>query len=590
MASDAMATAAMDPAKLPVPVRMTGIGNSSIEITSSSAEAKMWFEQGLNLLHDFWDYESAKAFEQSVRLDPKCAMCWWGLAQAESFRGGSDTWGEQALDKALTIAKTDATLPQAERLYIWAAEEGSLEAKAQAAMGAMKAKPGAMGAAAGAMEHKVAVHEDSEETKTLRILVGLDPKAVQPRIFLAESLRDGFEKDGTPKAGTAQGQAILIGILKEYPEDTAANHYWIHAMEPGLHPELALESARKLGPLTPASGHMVHMPGHIFYRVGDYETARVSFENSMRVDEGYMKVQGVPVEDDWNYVHNLMYLIADLMEAGRIEEATAMSGKLVAAHGTWGASLYRQNARDGISRLNAELPVALRSGDWVGASAMLTASKPEAGMVNLVKLRAALLDYTEGMAALEAKDTAKAASLSDALKAVMKADPETGVAKDGGMPGMQMGGNDRDEKASPVKGYMGVAALELEASVAQAQGKTAEADATFDRAAAAEKDLGYREPPFYIRPVGETRGDALLRAGRYGAAKTAYEAALADRPNSGYPLYGIARAEAASGDTAGAKASYERLVTVWAKGDPGLPQVTAAKSWLAGHGGVAAGE
>jgi hypothetical protein len=85
------------PEQLPVPIKMTGIGNSHIAI-KASPEAQAWFDQGLSLLHDFWDYESAKAFEQAIRVDPNCAMCYWGLAQAEGMRGGdTDAYGKKAL-------------------------------------------------------------------------------------------------------------------------------------------------------------------------------------------------------------------------------------------------------------------------------------------------------------------------------------------------------------------------------------------------------------------------------------------------------------------------------------------------------------
>src|ERR1700743_1668630 len=89
------------PEKLPVPLRMTGIGNSHIAI-KASPEAQAWFDQGLSLLHDFWDYESAKAFQQSIRVDPNCAMCWWGLAEALNMRGDDAVkpYAEHALDEA----------------------------------------------------------------------------------------------------------------------------------------------------------------------------------------------------------------------------------------------------------------------------------------------------------------------------------------------------------------------------------------------------------------------------------------------------------------------------------------------------------
>ena len=319
---------------------------------------------------------------------------------------------------------------------------------------------------------------------------------------------------------------------------------------------------------------MVHMPGHIFYRTGDYEAARTSFLNSERADETYMRTQEVSVNDDWNYIHNLMYLIADLLEAGRIEEATAVSAKLNAARGEREANLYRFSTRDGLTRLDEELPVWLRSGDWVRATAALRKSTPAAEMVNLTWLRGSMLDYTQGMEALQAGNTVDAAKFSADLDQRVKTQPMD--AKDD-MPGMPVS---KDALAKPLHSFMDVAAMELDAATLMAQGKPTEADAAFVKAAEAERALGYREPPYYIRPVGETRGDALMRARRFSDAKTAYEAALVERPGSGYPLYGIAQADVALKNEREATADYARFMKAWARADADLPQMKAAQLWM----------
>ena len=554
------------PESLPPPVKMAGIGNSSIKITAANEEARAWFIQGLNLLHDFWDYEAARAFEQAVRSDPKCAMCYWGLYRAAEFRSQGSQWGQAALDRAVAL-KGQAS--KAEKLYIEAAVAGN-----KRSLEAMHPKPDAKKEK---KKDEDASHKDSEETKLLRKLVKREPEDVQARIFLAESLRDGFDKKGDPRAGTAEGQQILVTILKEHPDDTAANHYWIHAVEPGNHPELALESAKKLGELTPASGHMVHMPGHIFYRTGDYESARGSFLASMQVDEAYMKAQQVSVANDWNYVHNLMYLIADLMEAGRVGEAVRISGKLTKARAEVGPTLYRQTPRDGLSRLNVGLPVYLRAGAWESATRALEGSSPDPSLKNMVELRDAMLDYTHGMTALEHGDSKAAATASDALDARVKTKP---VVPPDDMPGMAAMSMSKDAMAMPVYSYLDVAAMELRASVLLAEGRGVESDAMFVKAGDAEKELGYREPPFYIRPVQETRGDALLRAKRYDEAKQAYEAALKQRPESGFALYGMAQADAAARRRAEATQDYVRLLRAWANADPDLPQLQAARAWM----------
>ena len=368
-----MPAAAIAPQDLPPPIAMSGIGNSHLQITTSNPQAQVWFNQGLNLLHDFWDYESSRAFEQSVRLDPNCAMCYWGVYQAEWFRGEDKTWHRVALKQAARLAKHAS--PQ-EKLYIRAAQQEQKEQDRKPSKSSRLFVGNSRKAAHS--DSSQSPHIDSPETVTLRKLVALLPHDTQARIFLAESLMDGFDKKSNPKSGTVQGQAILSSILAAHPDDSAANHYWIHAVEPGLHPELALDSAAKLGSLAPSSGHMVHMPGHIYYRLGDYETARASFLNSEHTDESYMRDQHVAADDDWNYVHNLMYLIADLLEAGQIQEATAVSSRLNTARGSRGATLYLGSPRDGITRLDLDLPVALRSADWPRVIAMLKRSSPPA--------------------------------------------------------------------------------------------------------------------------------------------------------------------------------------------------------------------
>ena len=133
----------------------------------------------------------------------------------------------------------------------------------------------------------------------------------------------GFDPDGRPTPGEVYAQSLLRRILAKHPENVAANHYWIHAVEGGPNPESGLASVAVLLRGAPHAGHIVHMGGHVAYRLGNYEQARKSFLDSLRVDEAYLAREHIPAQYDDNYAHNLSYLVAACAEAGRRQEASA---------------------------------------------------------------------------------------------------------------------------------------------------------------------------------------------------------------------------------------------------------------------------
>lgn len=555
------------PEQLPPPVKMTGIGNSHITI-KATPEAQAWFDQGLSLLHDFWDYESAKAFEQAIRVDPKCAMCWWGLAQAEALRGReTKAYAERALAEAVKL-KDDAS--ETDKLYIEAA----------------KAEQDADG-------------NHSDATVALyRKLVSDEPHDIQARIFLAESLCDGYDQAGEPKSGQKECIHILEGVLKDAPNDSAANHYWIHAIEAGNHPERALKSAALLAGLAPTSGHMVHMPGHIYYRIGDYVSAEHWFAESMRADERYLREQHVAVDDDWNYIHNLMYAIANLMEQGKLAEANALSDHAREGRGKLSATLYIWSARDQMARVNNRLPVALRLGDWEAVVKMAEqANFGTEKTPNVQVLAGELANYARGMKALDTGDVTAAQAASDQFDAGLwrlqqRAADEKAAQKDNEK------NKDKDTKKDqppaeelmpdalpdPLVKGLSVQSLELRAGILVAQLKLDDAKKLYATAQAEEKRLGYHEPPMYIRPVGETEAAALLKAKDYAGAKLAYERALAERPNSGFALYGLAHVKEMQGDEAGAHEMYAAFLKAWAHADAEIPEMAHANLFMGTKG------
>jgi hypothetical protein len=564
------------PELLPPPQKLTGIGNAHIRIVATP-EAQMWFDQGLNLLHDFWDYESIRAFEQGVRVDPQCAMCYWGIYQAakSNYREDNKYYRDEALTKAVSLK---GHVSKTEQLYI----EASVAAEKD--------------------EKKDKNTTQSKEVQIYRKLVKREPADLQARILLAWALTDGYDDNGQPNAGQKEALAIFQTVLNEDPDNSAANHYWIHAVEASPHPEQALHSAEILGRLAPTSGHMVHMPGHIFFRTGDYAQAKESFAASMKADEEYMQEQHIQVDDDWNYVHNLMYAIANLMEAGELSEATTLSAKLTNARGQLANTLYPWSPRDAISRLDTRLPVALRSADWSAALALLQSSNPPAALPNLQFLERQLAQFALGMQALDSHDVsgAEAASaqfdaelkrvsdrLKDEEKPKSKEKHKGKKAADAGPPQIQLM---PDASAKPLVKNLSIMSLELRGGILMDKKQNADAKKLYVQAAQEEKALGYHEPPAFVRPVAETEAAAFMAASDWTAAKAAYQAALVERPHSGFPLYGIAAASEKAGDASAAAAEYKEFLSAWKSADADLPQLAHARDYVASHGASAAGK
>jgi hypothetical protein len=564
------------PEQLPPPQKLTGIGNAHIPITATP-EAQMWFDQGLNLLHDFWDYESIRAFEQGVRVDSQCAMCYWGIYQAAktNYREDDKYYRDQALTRAVSLK---GRVSKTEQLYI----EASVAAEKD--------------------EKKDKNTTQSKKVQIYRKLVKREPADLQARILLAWALTDGYDDNGQPHAGQKEALAIFQTVLKEDPDNSAANHYWIHAVEASPHPEQALHSAEILGRLAPTSGHMVHMPGHIFYRTGDYAHAKEAFAASMKADEEYMREQHVQVDDDWNYVHNLMYAIANLMEAGELSDATTLSAKLTNARGQLANTLYPWSPRDAISRLDPRLPVALRSADWSAALALLQSSNPLLTLPNLQFLDRQLTQFVLGMQALDAHNlsAAEAASaqfdaeikrmsdrLKDEEKAKSKEKHKDKKTADAAPPKIQLM---PDAYAKPLVKNLSIMSLELRAGILMAKKQNAEAKKLYVQAAQEEKALGYREPPAYVRPVAETEAAAFMAFSDWPAAKAAYQEALAERPRSGFPLYGIAAASEKAGDISAATVEYKEFLSAWKSADGNLPEIIHARDYVASHGTAAAGK
>jgi hypothetical protein len=279
-----------------------------------------------------------------------------------------------------------------------------------------------------------------------------------------------------------------------------------------------------------------------------------------------------------------------------------LSAKLKDARGQLANTLYPWSPRDAISRLDPRLPVALRNADWATALTLLASSDPPASLSNLQFLRRALTQFVTGMQALDQHDMARAETASAEFDAELwrisnrlkdeanqkakdkdkkKEDEDAGPPKLNIMP---------DALPDPLVNDLSVMSLELRAAVLVAKKQNDEAKKLYAQATREAKALGYREPPVFIQPVAETEGAAFLAASDWTDAKAAYKEALADRPRSGFPLYGIAVASEQAGEVAAATAEYANFLSEWKSADSDLPQLAHARTYLAAHNKAAAGQ
>lgn len=527
-------TETVDLAKLPPPQKIQGIGQAHIPISTKSPQAQEWFDQGLALLHCFWHYEAERAFEEAVRLDPDCAMCHWGLSQAADGNGDRDA-AKAELARATELAPKSS---DREQRYIRASVEQSENKGEQATQAYIK---------------------------QMEALEARYPDDLQAKLLLAGSLISGYDKEGDPRPGALYGQSLLRNLLRDYPDNAAANHYWIHAVEGSDHPDLALESAEKLGKLAPASGHIVHMPGHIFFRLGDYARAREIFLQAERVDREYMDKQHVAIRDNWNYAHNLSYLIADCAEAGRYQEALQHASKLEGLaddpDGSANPGFYILQIGSSAARL------ALRFGHWDEAILHpMNFGVPDDKLGDAARgYRDGLVAYARGMKAAEAGDLSTADQESQALDALLWRLEQEKIEKDDAK-----GVRDR------VVHILATASLDLRGNIAGYRSKSDEMLRLLNEGMDREKDLGYAEPPTYARPESESLGQALIRSGKYSEAREAFTKELQERPKSGFALYGIALAWDREGKRAEAAQGYRDFLKAWNNADRDLPQIQAA--------------
>lgn len=472
---------------------MDGFGPVHHPIRTSRPEAQKFFDQGLSLLYGFNHDEAVRSFERAAELDPSSAMPFWGIALALGPNINLDVDPEhekQAFDASRKALALVSGAPPREQAYVKAVSRRySVDPKAD-----LKALAADY---AGAMRDLAAAYPDDLDAATL----------------YAESLMDLrpwklWKADGAPEPGTDEILSTLESVLKRDPSHLGANHYYIHAIEGSLHPERALPSAARLETLAPASGHLVHMPAHIYMRTGDYARAAAANEKAAEADRAYIaRTHAEGIYPAMYYNHNLQFLAAAAMMEGKPDVAAKAAAEL--------ASNAAPVAREmPMAEFVVPMPyfVALRFGNW---KELLAMPDPGPGL----PVTAAAWHFARARALAE---TGNRAGAENERAAFLGAKSK--------IPADAPWGNNTAADVLAVAEESLAACLETGA------------DARIERwksAVARQDALVYDEPPGWYYPVRESLGAALLRAGRAAEAEAAFRADLERNPRSPRSLLGL---------------------------------------------------
>lgn len=497
----ALALGATSPDRLPGPV-FEELGTLRFPVATRSPAAQRYFNQGFVLLYGFNHQEAIRSFRSAAHLDPDCAMAYWGVAYASGphvnrpMSPEDTTRAWQALQQARL---TQAGAAPREQAYIRA-----LAARYQEQH----------------VEDRSAL--DRAFAEAMRVVVAEYPDDVDARVILAESIMnlmpwDYWQPDGTPKPEMTEAFATLRWVLNREPDNPGANHFYIHAVEAGPRPELGIPSADRLLGFAPAAGHLVHMPSHIYIRVGQYEDAIIANQRAVKADESYLRrVRAQGFYPGVYYPHNIHFLwLAQLMD-GRSREAfrTAEKAAQYALDNYCGPSKAVEAPR------LRHLPwlTAARFGKWEEVLKVRTPSDTNDFVVDRV-----LWHFCRGRALVGKGDVEAAAAEQAALERLLQG----------------QGVSQLDSPLFPVSATLKVAQLWLAGCVAGARGQWPEAVARLEEAVAAEDALPYMEPAYWPIPVRPALGAALLKNGQPARAEAVFRADLERMPRNGWGLLGL---------------------------------------------------
>jgi tetratricopeptide (TPR) repeat protein len=507
---------------------LQGLGDWHHRVTTKSPEAQRYFDQGLRLTYGFNHDEAVRSFERAVQLDPSCAMCHWGVAYAL----GPNI--NQPMD-----AKTEPRALEASRQSVRL--KGAAAAGERALIEAMAVRYGEPAGASRA--ERDAAYADAMRTVTKRFPADTDAQVLFADAMMNLRPWNYWTRDGQPQPGTTELVGVLSKATASQPNHAGACHFFIHAVEASQTPERALPCAERLPRLMPGAGHVVHMPAHVYLRVGRYEEAARANIAAVEADNRYFASRTAPGIYPLFYApHNLHFLWATYLLSGQrgkaVDVARALQERVAIDDAKATPSLE--------AFLTPSFLTPARFGNW---DAVLATPAPPADL----HYATGMWHYARGLAHAARKD------IGAAEESLAKVRAEAALVKD-----------DVIIILNPAPALLKLAAEVLAGDVAARQQRFDEAVAHLKTAVAMEDGLTYDEPPAWYHSVRNRLGGTLLDAGRPADAAAAYREDLRHVRETGWSLSGLERALRAAGNTADADEASRRFKTAWKYADVSL--------------------
>jgi tetratricopeptide (TPR) repeat protein len=518
---------------LPPPNRTAGLGHHGYEITASNEEARAFFRQGLIYAYGFNHQEALRAFRRAQELDPDCAMCFWG----EAYVLGPN------LNLPMDAAAAPAARAAAENAIVRAAKASAKEQALAAAMLVRYLEPGERG------------ELDQKYAKALQDLAQSYPADPDIAALAAEASMllspwDYWLDSGrAPKEHTAPALRLLEDALAAHPDHIAAIHFYIHLVEASDRPERAEPYADRLRGAVPAAGHLLHMPAHIYLRLGRYTDAIEVNKDAAASDEHYLAANPAvhgPYRGMY-YPHNVHFYMTAALMAGQGEAALTAAEKL--------ADLIPDEAAQMIPAAQPikQSPYFVHA-QFSDPQTILALPAPS----EKLPFVAAAWRYARGVAfslsGRPAEADQEASAIRDTLSGDLSMFEHTNV---------------------PARGILEIAENVVRAKAAAARGDLSTARQRAEAAVSVQDELPYMEPPYWYLPVNQALGAILLKSGAPREAAAAFRDACAKAPGSSWALYGLMLAETAAGDGQAATEARERFEKARAGGaqEPSLDRM-----------------